>query len=176
MSMSSNNIPSAYFKVSVVSHGNKKVITTQLLRCDEDMTFSELFNITKSNYPFRCLDENFEIFLTSFEKEDFEAQMMIPDKEARFSDTCFDEDICPFKPVIEFRVNGFLQPSDFATSDDTSSGSTKDTAELDTPELSLNSNSLRTKEKIGEKASFTSEIMTHLFPFIDTVEQFQNLI
>jgi hypothetical protein len=91
------NVLSAYFKVTVISHGNEKIIPTQLIRCSEDTTFSELFNLTRRNCPFRVLDENFEIFLTNFEMNDLDAKLLIADKYASFFDTCFDEAICPVR-------------------------------------------------------------------------------
>jgi hypothetical protein len=91
------NVLSAYFKVSVVSHGNEKIIPTQLIRCSEDTTFSELFNLTRRNCTFKCLDENYEIFLMNFEITDLDARLLIADKYASFFDTCFDEVICPVR-------------------------------------------------------------------------------
>jgi hypothetical protein len=95
--MISSNVLSAYFKVAVVSHGNENIIPTQLIRCSEDMTFRELFSITRRNCPFESLDETFEIFLMNFEMKDMDVQIQIPDKYANFFDTCFDEAICPVR-------------------------------------------------------------------------------
>ena len=103
------------------------------------MTFLELFNITKSKYP--ELDEDFEIILINDEKNGLDAQIIVPDKLATFSDTCFDGDICPNRPLIQFRV---FKTSEFTISDDASC-STKDTAEL---LLNLSSSGLEIEDKM----------------------------
>lgn len=56
-----------YFSVSLVNYSDIEPIKTpQLIRCRDNMTFNEIFNITQTDYALETFDD-YAIFLTKFD-------------------------------------------------------------------------------------------------------------